>query len=115
MNFIERAVEQGDIDTIEKSFNLGYVPVKVLLLNGTYETRWTDVSNIHKEYYEDLNSEQQDYIQDLHPKEEYWKVIYNHDLKVYEYELRTCKDDWYKENFILKFKPIQSEYKENYS
>ncbi len=105
--------QDGNIDGLETLFNKNIVPIKVLLLNGNYETRWTDVSNIHKEYYEDLNSEQQDYVQDLNSKDDYWKVIYKHDLKVYEYELKTCKDDFYRDNFI--FKPVESEYKENYS
>ena len=110
---IANQFEQDDnLEGLETLFNKNIVPIKVLLLNGTYETRWTDVSNVFKEYYDDLNSVQQDYIQQLNPKKEYWKVIFEHDLKAYEYDLKTCKCDWSKE-FITK--PIKSEYQQYYS
>ena len=104
--------QDGNLDGLETLFNKNIVPIRVLLLNGTYETRWTDVSNVFKEYYEDLNSEQQDYIQQLNPKKEYWQVIFEHDLKAYEYDLKTCKNDCFKQ-FITR--PIKSEYKQYYS
>tara|TARA_R100000805_G_C3497223_1_gene28792 strand:+ start:62 stop:427 length:366 start_codon:yes stop_codon:yes gene_type:complete len=110
---IANQFEQDDnLEGLETLFNKNIIPIKVLLLNGTYETRWTDVSNVFKEYYEDLNSVQQDYIRQLNPKKEYWKVIFEHDLNVYEYDLKTCKNDWFKE-FITK--PIKSEYQQYYS
>ena len=66
---IANQFEQDDnLEGLETLFNKNIVPIKVLLLNGTYETRWTDVSNVFKEYYEDLNSVQQDYIRQLNPK-----------------------------------------------
>lgn len=98
--------QDGNLDGLETLFNKNIVPINVLLLNGTYETRWTDVSNVFKEYYEDLNSEQQDYIQQLNPKKEYWKVIFEHDLKVYNKYDIDC--DWTE-------KPNQSEYQKYYS
>jgi hypothetical protein len=104
--------QDGNLDGLEILFNKNIIPIKVLLLNGTFETRWTDVSNVFKEYYDDLNSEQQYYIQDLNPKKEYWIVIFEHDLKVYEYNLKTCKNDWLKQ---FDSKPIKSEYQEYYS
>lgn len=104
--------QDGNLDGLEILFNKNIIPIKVLLLNGTFETRWTDVSNVFKEYYDNLNSEQQDYIQDLNPKKEYWIVIFEHDLKVYEYNLKTCKNDWLKQ---FDSKPIKSEYQEYYS
>jgi len=110
---IANQFEQDDnLEGLETLFNKNIVPIKVLLLNGTYETRWTDVSNVFKEYYEDLNSDQQDYIQQLNPKKEYWEVIFEHDIKAYEYDLKNCKCDWSKQ-FITK--PIKSEYQQEYS
>ena len=47
--------QDGNLDGLEILFNKNIIQIKVLLLNGTFETRWTDVSNVFKEYYDNLN------------------------------------------------------------
>lgn len=94
MNYTDKMnslIENGDIDGIEQVFNSGVVPIKVMLLNGRYETRWVDISNIHNEYYEDMNSDQQDYfIQNIEVNKKLWLAIFEHDLKVYEKNDLNC-------------------------
>lgn len=78
-------------DTIEKIVNTnntitGIAPVKVLLMNGNYETRWCTTENMDKTYYDDLNSTQQELLQQSYPSMDYDKVIKIHDDKVEKWE-----------------------------
>jgi|TARA_Y100000296_G_C4981982_1_gene161055 hypothetical protein len=87
-NIMNEAIESDDYDKIMSMFNSGVVPVRVLLLSGSYETRWVDVSKVNKTYYEDLSSDQQDYLLEG-SKSSYLDTIYNHDKMVEKFELEN--------------------------
>ena len=42
------------------------IPVQTMLMNGSYETRWTSGNAIYKEYYEDLSSSDQCILNDIY-------------------------------------------------
>ena len=75
-------------DNFDKVVSSGLVPVKVMLMNGNYETRWCSTKNLDTTYFEDLDSTQQDLIQQTYPKLDYDTVVENHDNKVKEWELK---------------------------
>ena len=87
-NIMNEAIESDNHDKIMSMFNSGVVPVRVLLLSGSYETRWVDVSEVNKTYYEDLSSDQQDYLLEG-SKSSYLDTIYNHDKMVEKFELEN--------------------------
>ena len=87
-NIMNEAIESDNHDKIVSMFNSGVVPVRVLLLSGSYETRWIDVSEVNKTYYEDLSSDQQDYLHEG-SKSSYLDTIYNHDKMVEKFELKN--------------------------
>ena len=83
---IDQAIEQGDHDKLVYS---QLVPVKVLLMNGRYETRWTDITEVGKEYFADLSSDCQDFVLDLPCYEllNYDETVEMYDYKVDKYQL----------------------------
>lgn len=82
---INNLIENDDFDKVVFS---GLTPVKVMLMNGNYETRWCSTKNLDTTYFEDLDSTQQDLIQQTYPKLDYDTVVENHDNKVKEWELK---------------------------
>ena len=46
-NIMNEAIESDNHDKIVSMFNSGIVPVRVLLLSGSYESRWVDVSEVN--------------------------------------------------------------------
>ena len=75
---INNLIENDDFDKVVSS---GLVPVKTLLLNGCYETRWCSTKDLDTTYFEDLDSTQQDLIQQTYPNLDYDTVVENHDNK----------------------------------
>ena len=82
---INNLIENDDFDKVVSS---GLTPVKVMLMNGNYETRWCSTKNLDTTYFEDLDSTQQDLIQQTYPKLDYDTVVENHDNKVESWELK---------------------------
>ena len=82
---INNLIENDDFDKVVSS---GLAPVKVMLMNGNYETRWCSTKNLDTTYFEDLDSTQQDLIQQTYPKLDYDTVVENHDNKVESWELK---------------------------
>ena len=82
---INNLIENDDFDKVVSS---GLTPVKVMLMNGNYETRWCSTKNLDTTYFEDLDSTQQELIQQTYPKLDYDTVVENHDNKVEEWELK---------------------------
>jgi hypothetical protein len=87
-DIMNEAIETDNHDKIMSMFNSGVVPVTVLLLNGNYKTRWVNVSEMNKTYYEDLSSDQHDYLHNG-SKSSYLDTIYNHDKMVEKFELEN--------------------------
>ena len=85
---IDQAIEQDDYDKLIQS---GLVPVRVLLMNGKYETRWTDISDVGKEYFADLNSDCQDFVLDLFSYQNlnFDETVEMYDHKVDKYQLEN--------------------------
>ena len=87
-NIMNEAIESDNHDKIMSMFNSGIVPVKVMLMNGNTETRWCNTKDMDITYYEDLDSTQQELLQQTYKDMDYDKVIENHDNKVEAWELK---------------------------
>jgi hypothetical protein len=87
-DIINKAIESDNHDKIMSMFNSGIVPVKVMLMNGNTETRWCNTKDMNITYYEDLDSTQQELLQQTYKDMDYDKVIENHDNKVEAWELK---------------------------
>ena len=85
---VNNLIENDNINQLDKLVNKGIVPVKVMLMNGNYETRWCNIKDMDITYYEDLDSTQQELLQQTYPNLEYDQVIKNHDDKVEKWELK---------------------------
>ncbi len=91
---MNNAIINDDIDSIEKTVSKGYAPVRVRLLNGYTETRWIDTTELHKTYYDDLSSDEQDFVIDTYKNKfngKKWldNLIDYHDNKVETWELKN--------------------------
>ena len=87
-NIMNEAIESDNHDKIMSMFNSGIVPVKVMLMNGNTETRWCNTKDMDITYYEDLDSTQQELLQQTYKDMDYDKVIENHDNKGEAWELK---------------------------
>ena len=87
-NIMNEAIETDNHDKIVSMFNSGVVPVKVMLMNGNTETRWCNTKDMDITYYEDLDSTQQELLQQTYKDMDCDKVIENHDNKVEAWELK---------------------------
>ena len=87
-DIMNEAIETDNHDKIMSMFNSGIVPVKVMLMNGNTETRWCNTKDMDITYYEDLDSTQQELLQQTYKDMDYDKVIENHDNKVEAWELK---------------------------
>ena len=91
---MNNAIINDDIDSIEKTVSKGYAPVRVMLLNGCTETRWVDTTELHKTYYDDLSSDEKDFVIDTY-KDKFngkkWldNLMAYHDKKVETWELKN--------------------------
>ena len=64
---MNEAIESDDFNKIEAIALSGQVaPVRVLLMNGYYETRWIDIKEIPSTYWDDLSSDQKDFVIDAY-------------------------------------------------
>ena len=61
------------------------IPIQTMLINGSYETRWTSGNDIYKEYYQDLSSSDQCILNDIY----------------HNYNRHVGRCSW--EDFILKY------------
>ena len=91
-DIMNEAIESDNHDKIMSMFNSGIVPVKVMLMNGNTETRWCNTKDMDITYYEDLDSTQQELLQQTYKDMDYDKVIENHDNKVEAWELKEAGD-----------------------
>jgi hypothetical protein len=90
------AVESDDFNKIESiATNPKNALVRVGCLNiftgkHHYENRWTDISEVGKEYFESLSGDCQDYVMQLdeYKKLDYDKLVETYDNKVEQYELK---------------------------
>jgi hypothetical protein len=70
-NKMDQAIMNDDFDQIEKiALNPNYAYVKCSQFNIftgklTFINKWVDISNVGKEYFEDLNGDCQDYVMSL--------------------------------------------------
>jgi hypothetical protein len=68
---MDQAIINDDFDQIEKiALNPNYALIKTTQYNMftdqvNFVNRWVDISNVNKEYFEDLNSDCQDYVMSL--------------------------------------------------
>ena len=98
---IEEYVENNNLHAIEAAFNSGCHPIKeprIDLWTGQllgYETIWVDTKEINKEYYDNLSSDCQSYVQQLdeYKSLNYDDVIIAYDKKVDQYLLSIGKHD----------------------
>ena len=51
------------------------IAVIVTLLNGNTEIRWTDGKNIGREYYQDLSSTEQSYLDNMYHEQSKYKCL----------------------------------------
>ena len=51
------------------------ISVIVTLLNGNTEIRWTDGKNIGREYYQDLSSTEQSYLDNMYQEQSEYKCL----------------------------------------
>ena len=70
-NKMDQAIIDDDFDQIEKiALNPNYAYVKCSQFNIftgklTFINKWVDISNVNKEYFEDLSGDCQDYVMSL--------------------------------------------------
>ena len=70
-NKMDQAIINDDFDQIEKiALDPNYAHVKCSEFNIftgklTFINKWVDISNVNKEYFEDLNGDCQDYVMSL--------------------------------------------------
>ena len=68
---MDQAIMNDDFDQIEKiALNPNYALVKTTQYNMftdqvNFVNRWVDISNVNKEYFDDLSSDCQDYVMSL--------------------------------------------------
>ena len=94
---MNEAIEQDDFNKIEAIALSGKTaPVRVACFDifkgeiSHYETRWTDISEVGKEYFDSLSGDCQDYVMQLdeYKKLDYDKLVETYDNKVEQYELK---------------------------
>jgi len=98
---INNFIENDDLQSIESAFNSGCHPIReprIDLWTGKflgYETIWVDTREVNKEYYDNLSSDCQSYIQQLdeYKSLSYDDVIIAYDKKVDKYLLSIGKHD----------------------
>ena len=98
---IETYIQNDDLQSIEMAFNSGCHPIKeprIDLWTGKflgYETIWVDTKEVNKEYYDNLSSDCQSYVQQLdeYKSLSYEDVIIAYDKKVDQYLLSIGKHD----------------------
>ena len=98
---INNFIENDDLQSIEIAFNSGCHPIKeprINLWTGQflgYETIWVDTKEVNKEYYDNLSSDCQSYVQQLdeYKSLSYDDVIIAYDKKVDKYLLSIGKHD----------------------
>ena len=81
-NIMNEAIESDNHDKIMSMFNSGVVPVKVMLMNGNTETRWCNTKDMDITYYEDLDSTQQELLQQTYKDMDYDKMVESYDNEV---------------------------------
>ena len=98
---INNYIENDDLQSIESAFNSGCHPIKeprIDLWTGNflgYETIWVDTREVNKEYYDNLSSDCQSYVQQLdeYKSLSYDDVIIAYDKKIDTYLLSIGKHD----------------------
>lgn len=104
---MDQAVMDDNFNEIEKiAMNPNHVFLKIhefdLFSNrGYFVNKWVDISDVGKEYYDDLNSDCQEYLNqcDKYKHLDYEKMVdaYNNEVEQYELKNGTHISQWISE------------------
>ena len=106
---MDQAVINDDFDKIESiALNPKNALVRVHEFNmftgvGRFVKKWVNVSDVFKEYWNDLNSDCQDYVMDLpqYKNMDYDKMLNDYDDVVYKWLDKT--DAWHLKSMGLSY------------
>tara|TARA_B110000211_G_scaffold214023_1_gene255075 strand:- start:350 stop:724 length:375 start_codon:yes stop_codon:yes gene_type:complete len=106
---MDQAVINDDFDKIESiALNPKNALVRVHEFNiftgvGRFVKKWVNVSDVFKEYWDDLNSDCQDYVMDLpqYKNMDYDKMLNDYDDVVYKWLDKT--DAWHLKSMGLSY------------
>ena len=104
---MDQAIINDDFDQIEKiALNPNYALIKTTQYNMftdqvNFVNRWVDISNVNKEYFDDLSSDCQDYVMSL---DKYKDMDYDTMVGLYDepIEQKTIKNLNCSENKSMK-------------